>query len=287
MLGRLNKIARSRGVFVDKSEKGLLARANVLQNRLDSYIIKILVPSLDIKNGKIVNSAANLKRINKISGLKKFINEVINLSMYEYYDKQYRGLESRTTPYFDLLGATSKNDKKVIGNGKISIDGFLNSLFDNNDIARQLQSTIRTAINSNREVSELNTLLTEQIKGKDDKFGIIQSFHYNNGGYDSFQKYTRTLDEGFSKVLNLNYAIYAGGKIKTTREFCLSRSGKVFNRETIESWNNIKTWQGKIEGGDVLIDAGGYNCRHDYDWISYELAKRINTDIQKSTYDKK
>ncbi len=286
MLGRLNKIARSRGVFVDKSEKGLLARANVLQNRLDSYIIKILVPSLDIKNGKIVNSAANLKRINKISGLKKFINEVINLSMYEYYDKSYRGLETRTTPYFDLLGATGKNDKKVIGNGKISIDGFLNSLFDNNDIARQLQSTIRTAINSNREVSELNTLLTEQIKGKEDKFGIVQNFHYKNGGYDSFQKYTRTLDEGFSKVLNLNYAIYAGGKIKTTREFCLSRSGKVFNRETIEGWNS-QQWQGKIEGGDVLIDAGGYNCRHDYDWISYELAKRINKDIQKSTYDKK
>lgn len=286
MLGRLNKIARKRGSFVDKSEKGLLARANVLQNRLDSYIIKILVPSLDIKNGKIVNSAANLKRINKISGLKKFINEVINLSMYEYYDKSYRGLETRTTPYFDLLGATGKNDKKVIGNGKISIDGFLNSLFDNNDIARQLQSTIRTAINSNREVSELNTLLTEQIKGKDDKFGIVQSFHYSNGGYDSFQKYTRTLDEGFSKVLNLNYAIYAGGKIKTTREFCLSRSGKVFNRETIEGWNS-QQWQGKIEGGDVLIDAGGYNCRHDYDWISYELAKRVNSDIEKSTYDKK
>ena len=167
MLGRLNKIARKRGSFVDKSEKGLLARANVLQNRLDSYIIKILVPSLDIKNGKIVNSAANLKRINKISGLKKFINEVINLSMYEYYDKSYRGLETRTTPYFDLLGATGKNDKKVIGNGSISVNGFLDSLFDNNDIARQLQSTIRTAINSNREVSELNTLLTEQIKGKE------------------------------------------------------------------------------------------------------------------------
>ena len=87
-------------------------------------------------------------------------------------------------------------------------------------------------------------------------------------------------------MLNLNYAIYAGGKIKTTREFCLSRSGKVYNRETIEGWNS-QEWQGKIEGGDVLIDAGGYNCRHDYDWISYELAKRINKDIQKSTYDKK
>lgn len=284
-LDKLNKIARKRSSFVDSSEKGLLARAKVLQKRLNAYVRSILIPSLDIKGGKIVNSSANLKKINRITALKKFIREVVDIGMYEYYDKQYKGLNTRTTPYFNELGGTNAVNNRVISKGNLSTSGFLDSLFDNNDIARQLQSTIRTAISSNRKVSELNTLITEQIKGKEDKFGIVQSFHYKNGGYDSFQNYSRTLDEGFSKALNLNYAIYAGGKITTTRSFCLSRSGKVFNRETIESWND-QDWQGKIEGGDVLIDAGGHNCRHDYDWISYELAKRINPNIEKSTYDK-
>ena len=282
----LNKLARNRGSFVGASEKGLIARTKVMEKRLNSYVIKNLVPSLDIKGGKVVNSATNLKRINKITGLKKFMREVVNLSMHDYYGRQYKGLESRTTPYFNELGLTTKKSDQVLSKGQLSVNGFLDSLFDNNDIARQLQSTIRTAISSNKEISELNILLSEQIKGKEDKFGLIQNFHYKNKGYDSFQNYSRTLDEGFSKVLNLNYAIYAGGKIKTTRPFCIERSGKVFNRETIQSWND-DDWQGKIEDGDVLIDAGGYNCRHDYDWISYELAKRIDKNIEKSNFDKK
>jgi len=284
-LNDLNKIARKRSTFVDSSEKGLISKAATLQRRLNAYVTKVLIPSLDIKNGSIVNSSTNLKKINKVAALKRFVRDVINLNLYEYYNKQFKGLESRTTPYFNELGNTAAKNKNVLNKGNLSTTGFLDSLFDNNDIVRSIQNTIRTAISSNSKVSDLNTLITEQIKGKEDKFGIVQSFHYKNGGYDSFQNYSRTLDEAFSKSLNLNYAIYAGGKIKTTREFCLSRSGKVFNRETIEEWNTLE-WQGKIEGGNVLIDAGGYNCRHDYDWISYELAKRVNLNIKKSKYDK-
>jgi len=78
--------------------------------------------------------------------------------------------------------------------------------------------------------------------------------------------------------------LYQGGEIKGTRSFCESRTGKVFNRETIESWQNLE-WQGKKKGHNIIIDAGGYNCRHYYDWVSYALARRLDPDIEKSKYD--
>ena len=133
----------------------------------------------------------------------------------------------------------------------------------------------------------MTQLLTEQIKGKNDKFGVIKSYHYQNG-YDKMQNYSRQLDTEFSKALKLNYAIYAGGEIQTTRDFCESRNGNVYNRETILSWNNTPaTWAGRKPQNDILIDMGGYNCRHDFDWISYALARRIDPNIEKSEFDTK
>ncbi|OED34282.1 hypothetical protein AB832_07955 [Flavobacteriaceae bacterium (ex Bugula neritina AB1)] len=280
----LRKIAAKRSSFMRKSESGLLSRAAILQKRLNNYVLNVLLPSLEVKDGRIVNSQKNIKAINKSKAVRRFFKEVVNISLYEYYDKQFRGLESRTESYFNEFNPSSRTIKQVTGKGKTLIDGVLNDLFDNNEVVRSIQNTIRAAISSNQRNTALRSTLTEQIKGKEDKLGLIQSYHYKNG-YDKFQSYSRTLDEGFSKVLNLNYAIYAGGEIKTTRDFCEKRNGKVFNREEIMAWNNL-SWQGKIEQGDVLINAGGYKCRHDYDWISYELAKRINPNINKSKFDK-
>ena len=73
--------------------------------------------------------------------------------------------------------------------------------------------------------------------------------------------------------------------IGITRIFCESRVGNVYNRETILSWDDLQ-WQGKKPDNEILIDLGGYNCRHDLDWITYELAILIDEDIQKSKFDK-
>ena len=127
--------------------------------------------------------------------------------------------------------------------------------------------------------------MNDQVEGKGKKFGLIESYHYNNG-FNEFQDYSRGLDAEFAKALDLNYAIYAGGEIKTTRTFCDQHNGKVYNREEIEELGE-DNWQGKKDNNNIFIDAGGYNCRHNWDFISYQLAKRIRPDIERSKYDKK
>jgi hypothetical protein len=285
MLSKLNKIARKRSAFIRESETGLMAKSAIMQDKLESYVIGKLLPSLDVKNSSIVNSSKNIKLVNSSKNLKKFLKGVIDVAMFDYYDNQFSGIQSRTNGYYNEFNPSKSLIGQVNSKGQLLTDGVLDSLFDNNQILRSIQNSIRGAVASTQKVSKLKTLLETQIQGREDKFGLVESYHYNNG-YDKLQSYSRTLDEGFSKALKLNYAIYAGGEIETTRDFCNERNGNVYNRETIEGWNELD-WKGKIQDGNVLIDAGGYNCRHDYDWISYQLAKRVNSDIEKSTYDKK
>ncbi len=283
----LRKIARGRSSRLRTAEKGLLSRAATMERKLNAYVLRILLPSMQIRNHKLVNSSVNLKKINKATGLKSFMHEIIDAAMFDYYDKQFSALNTASIEYYSGFAPTEATVNGIINRGKITSDGFIDDLFDNNQIVKQLQDTVRKNIITETSTVDVSQLLTEQIKGKNDKFGVVKSYHYQNG-YDQMQNYSRQLDTQFSKALKLNYAIYAGGEIQTTREFCDSRNGNVYNRETILSWNHTPaTWAGRKPQNDILIDMGGYNCRHDFDWISYALARRIDPNIEKSEFDTK
>ena len=276
----------------DKSQKtvldvqtGLINLAGDLQSDLAQFVFSVVMPSLDVRDGIIVNSTKNLKKINNSTSLKAFLRQSINKRLVSYYTKSFLAINKNTASYYDNFSPSESIRQQILNRANLGADGFMESLFDNNQVQRQIQDTLRGGVSSSLSVEDLQATLKQQIEGTEDKFGALQSFHYSNGR-DEFQRYKRGLDNEFSVKLNLNYAIYQGGEINTTRQFCETRNGNTYNRETIESWQNLN-FQGKMEGHDIFIDAGGYNCRHDYGWISYELAKRRDPDIEKSKYDTK
>lgn len=282
----LKKIARGRSSFLRAAESGLMSKTATTERKLNSYVLRTFIPSLQIRNNKVINTSSNLKKINKASGLKSFIKEVVNFYLFEYYEKQFKGINKGSNQYYGQFKPTAAAQKDIMNRGQTISDGFIDELFDNNDIVKGLQQTIRNGIITETRTTDLSTLLTDQIKGKQNKLGAVSSYHYKNG-FDQFQGYSRGLDEQFSKELNLNYAYYAGGKIKTTRLFCDERSGNIYNRETILSWNHTPaTWQGRKDNNNILIDMGGYNCRHDFDWVSWPLARRVDPNMERSKFDK-
>lgn len=58
-----------------------------------------------------------------------------------------------------------------------------------------------------------------------------------------------------SDDLGLTHFLYAGGLIKTSRDFCVQRAGKIFTFKEAKTWNNG-------QGLPVIPYLGGYNCRH-------------------------
>lgn len=282
--GSLRAKSKARAAILRKAEADLIKRATALDVRLSKYVVNTLLPTLEINtDGTIKNSLANLQKINTSTGLNKFVKDVVNNDLQRYYTDQFSQIDKATGGYYDEFNPKDTVKKAIAARGNATTNGFMQSLFSNNMVVMSIQQTIRKGINSNQNVVDIKGILDQQIQGKEGKMGLVTSFNYQNG-YDDFQAYSRTLDNEYSKALSLNYAIYQGGEIKTTRTFCEDRAGKVYNRETILSWNLLE-WQGMKENNDILIDLGGYNCRHDLDWISYELAKRIDPEIQKSEFD--
>lgn len=284
----LRKIARKRSSILRTSESGLIDKAKSQERKLNRYVLDTLLPSFDInaQTNTLKNTNANLKKINRASGLRRFIRKVVNVFMNDYYLNQFDSIGKQTNRYFSEYDPKTGMVNRINNKGATTINGFTNELFDNNQIARAVQDTIRKGITAQSNVTDIKKVLTDQIKGKNDKLGLVSGYHYQNG-YNQFQEYARGLDDDFATALKLNYAIYAGGTIKDTRDFCQERNGNVYNRETILSWNETpQNWQGRKPDNNILIDMGGYNCRHDFDWVSYELAKRINPNIEKSKFDK-
>lgn len=276
--------SKKRSDTITAAQKGLLERTTSLEKRMYSFVVNSFLPEMDINKGKVVNSTKNLKLINTSDGLKKFFKEAINIALKDYYQEQFKSITAKTGRIYEQFSPNATSKKAVEERGKLMVEGLLDSIFGNTTVQTGIQTTLRNSVIAGQQTNVLKQLLESQIQGKEGKYGSLTHFHYGNG-YDQMQSYSRSLDNDYSTVLSLNYAIYQGGEIKTTRQFCEERAGKVFNRETVLSWQN-EEWTGKIPNGDILIDLGGYNCRHDLDWISYELAKRIDPTIEKSTFDK-
>lgn len=81
---------------------------------------------------------------------------------------------------------------------------------------------------------------------------------------------------GFERAVTLKKArdvgikrfVYVGGLIKTSRDFCIERDGKIFTQTEINAWPDQ-------HGLPANIYLGGYNCRHELVPVSDDLASRL------------
>lgn len=160
--------------------------------------------------------------------------------------------------------------------------GYLQSIFDSDDPVIQLKVAALRAIVTKRSLVDFKKDLEILMKGRDDTPGILEK-HYGTHLYDVFQQYDREVGRLLAERLGLKYAIYQGGLIKTSRPFCIERNDKVFTVDEISKFGSSKDkyegYEDKTSGyfrGKPLIynpfvDLGGYNCRHQLDYISNEL----------------
>ncbi|RIV23616.1 hypothetical protein DYU11_11585 [Fibrisoma montanum] len=118
--------------------------------------------------------------------------------------------------------------------------------------------------------------------------------HYDTVAYDTYQQADRLAQQTFAEGLNMRAFLYLGGKLDSSRPFCLARDGKVFLRPEIEKFGTPQDayggyldkargkFQGKPSAGYAPFEmAGGYRCRHHYSAISDREAMRRRPDLVK------
>lgn len=113
---------------------------------------------------------------------------------------------------------------------------------------------------------------------------------------DAIDQFDRMAQYNVAEALGIRYAIYEGGIIETSREFCEVRNAGVFTEDEIKLFGTpddkfggysnkpLGEFRGKYKNGyDPIRDLGGYNCRHFLIWITQDLAFRLRPDLSEGT----
>lgn len=291
-----NKWSRKRANLVNEQSDKLTAKIERAQNKLFKYITDTFLPSLEtdanealIPNDKMLFIPSMLDsyydQFNE-EELKPIVSTFASdiTKLLKYNQKYYDGVKPS-----DEHGQIKESVLGALGiSGAVIAGGSLlfNILTDRAAIAA-IKTVVMAGIGTGLTITSLKIALKETIVSKSG--GLIKSL-FNERLPDPYVKVDRFIGKKYQVALKLNYAIYQGGTIGTSREFCIERNNKVFSREEIakfgtsaDKWggyeDNNGNFQGKTNPYEPFQDLGGYNCRHFLTYISDELAFTLRSEL--------
>lgn len=267
---------------VQQAEIELQTLTKQLQREYYLAVARVVASAINTDGDTITAVAGNNVFVN---AWKRLIGRGINSFLIEKF-KYLEGLQAQYYSKFDTDFLDFDQIQKAVENGlKVNLQAFANSYNDSLVVAGQVRAQVLALITQGLSAGEIADKLDGIMNGTNTALGIVENYNfYQIRVQDTFAEYDRRLSNEYASQLKLNYFIYQGGEIKTTRQFCEERNGNVYTREEGEAFN-LLDWEGKKVGHRFFIDCGGYNCRHYLDWISYELAVQLRPDIKKSIYD--
>lgn len=175
--------------------------------------------------------------------------------------------------------------------------GYLDGLFPTEASRNEVKAMVQKAIAGGIPRKQLTKALSNLIQGTDNAAGVLEK---NIGGFllGAYRLADSVTNNEFGERLGLQYGIYSGGLIETSRAFCIEKNGKVFSTEEAErDWPvDPKLPRTKAEReayGDngappayvPLEDMGRWEgkserCRHRFLRISNEEAYRRRPDLR-------
>lgn len=149
--------------------------------------------------------------------------------------------------------------------------GYLDRLIQGDDLRKAVRNLVASQVSSSASFSDFSKKFHDLIVGSPDVEGKLVK-HWRTYAYDTFSGVQASADLYQALSLGLKYFVYDGTIILSTRPFCEERVGHVYSIEEAKAWEN-ETWAGKNPDSSFFIARGGYNCRHQLDFISDTLAE--------------
>lgn len=247
------------------------------QPKMFKRLTKLLSTLTLTGEGFVEMTAENLQKIDTILvGLKDYLTTGEYVSIVEDLNKQFLAQEANTIAYFETtfgsapvtsFGSTLYNVQRanmieaVIGKG---LDELLST---------PLRNTLIEGIASGSSYSDLLTNVQRISMGNEKLEGHLLRY-----SRQIVSDTLATTDRQFTQIvgdeLGLEWYRYLGGKMKTTRCFCLERNGGFYHRKEVEGWGNMigigncnvdGGWAGMYKGTNsetIFTWVGGYNCQH-------------------------
>ena len=239
----------------------------IIQNNLSNT--KKIGTLINSRIAKVVNDA-------KPSLFKRIFNVFKRIIAYTISSKVLQGYEIAEDDIKDIEGKIFFRYGLNPVTGEIIKGSYFDAIFDVNPVSSRVVNDMYKAMQSGQGVEDFKRQFRSAFLGQVNQ-GYLQQY-FTRWSQDLYMQADAVANLEMANRLGQNHAIYAGTEKDNTRCFCIERMNRIYTREEMISWNKL-SWRGKIPNGNVLIDRGGYNCRHTLNWISDELAPLLNKPI--------
>ena len=230
-------------VFLKLKDLELDEAGYIKQNATNRRILREAEAEFDAVIASSAYSKAVEKHLQVIPKLNK-INE-----------KYFQGISENFTANKNFLKALQSQAIKNV-----------NQIILQDGLKAQVQIPLNQILEQNVSTGGSFTGMLKQVRnflvGEDNEGKLLR--YSKTYLRDALFQYSRSFQESVTNDLGLEWYSYSGGKVESTREFCLERTGKFFHRKEIESWA-AQSWKGKIPGtteSSIFVLLGGYNCNH-------------------------
>jgi hypothetical protein len=226
--------------------------------------------------GRIVMDVANLARVDEIIGeLQRFITRSEYRQLIAGLADEFALQQGRTVAYF------------AAATGEVPpISGFAAARYA--QASSEALRNIAVNVPTQRLVEPIRQAMLEGIATGSGYTDLLTNLQGIITGTDSTEgyllRYSRQIvsdslavtDREFTRIvaedLGLEWYLYAGGEMDTTRCFCDERNGKYYHFKEIQAWGRGEDvgpcgypWAGMFTGTNestIFAYVGGYNCQH-------------------------
>ena len=214
--------------------------------------------------------------------LRTFAEELLKVGglTAEYYENTMQGEATLVSVRnsLNLLQASLG----ITPEGGVVPGGYLDRLGKTEGARAALREYVVQSIVSGRDLQSFQTGFRQLVMGGTQTDGALRAW-WRQYAYDAYNQAQEIVNVNMAEELKLNYFIYQGSIIPTSRQFCVKRAGKVFSKQEALTWKNDPDLidQKTKASYNPFIERGRYNCRHFLNWISDELAFHLRPELKK------
>jgi hypothetical protein len=281
--------AKRDAVISDLLEK-LEGKVKAAQRGLLKTVIEDFVDGLEKDAaGNIANTIGNKRRFTmfdtiynryaKDSGLEVIKTIAEGVGTVINFNQQY--YSALTEPA--KLAPIQSQVKETLGawlglteRGAVAENGYLDTLLKDATVKNGIKNMVLKSVISQGGYNDLKKTLAVHIEGNKEQTGALQRY-YRNFAYDTYSVADRTAGKITADKLKFNYAIYEGGLIEASRDFCKEHNGNVYSREEIADFMPEKAIPPNY---DPFTDLGGYGCRHHLNWVPDAVAFALRPELK-------
>ena len=257
----------------------------VYERMLDKFIDKLEKD----EDGNVKNNDHNRRLLNEIDEVfkdyqkaeaKQTVSLLLNSvsSIMNFNQGYFQALDgnARTLKIMPKVKSFMKSWLGISGD-TVEPNGFIEKLVSNDSAKIALKNTAMKIVIGQEGLESAKKEIKLLVEGNPDTLGAFEK-HQRTFANDLYSQIDRATAKTIATDLGFVFAIYEGGLVERSREFCIEHAGKIYHIDEIKAFKPKKAIPPNY---NPFYDLGGFSCRHHLNFISNALAKAMGKDVSK------